>query len=139
MCLWKLKIYYYFFLVLISYPTKNRGSKSKNVASWSIKKIQTQKKKFIQFSTKVATFSRSEESSKIIKTKLFYARSSMQEIFVNLLYTFLDIDVVYIYFIHTHIYIICKNLIVHPIVRLPHSQSGWCNICILVWKKIDFT
>ena len=52
-------------------------------------------KKFIQFSTKVATFSRSEESSKIIKTKLFYARYSMQEIFVNILYTFLDIDVVY--------------------------------------------
>ena len=54
------------------------------------------KKKFVQFSAKVAKFSRSEESSKIIKTKLFYARYSMQEIFVNILYTFLDIDVVYI-------------------------------------------
>ena len=61
----------------------------------SSRKSKRRKKKSIQSSEKVAKFSRSEVSSKVIKTKLFYARYSMQEIFVNILYTFLDIDVVY--------------------------------------------
>ena len=33
MRLWKLEVYYNFFPVVISYPTKNRGSGSENVAS----------------------------------------------------------------------------------------------------------
>ena len=94
MRLWKLEVYYNFFLVVISYPTKNRGSGSENVASLCHQENPNAEKKSIQSSEKVAKFSRSEVSSKVIKTKLFYARYSMQEIFVNILYTFLDIDVV---------------------------------------------
>ena len=40
----KSKTYFYFLLVVISYPSQNRGCKLENVASLSYKKIEMQTK-----------------------------------------------------------------------------------------------
>ena len=82
----KLKIYFYFLLVVISYLSQNRGCKLENVASLSHQKNRNADKKFIQYLPKV-TFQGRKNPQKLIKTKLFHARHSIQEIFVNILFT----------------------------------------------------
>ena len=66
----KLKMCFYFLLVVIGYPSQNRGCKLENVASLSHQKNRNADKKYIQYLAKVINFSRSEESSKINQNKI---------------------------------------------------------------------
>ena len=66
----KLKMCFYFLLVVIGYPSQNRGCKLQSVASLSHQKNRNADKKYIQYLAKVINFSRSEASSKINQNKI---------------------------------------------------------------------